>query len=93
MDDRDKAGDPDSNPEIDDDDDSDISMKEIIMEPLKKEKQSQHFKKSETFTINKFRDDVDQSVMMDSVVFDMGQRLSKVIGDFKILLTSSDKKL
>ena len=79
MDDRDKAGDPDSNPEIDDSE-SEESLQKKHSLPIPKKRV---LTKLKTFYLENFKDpDDDNSVMMDQVTIDMGQRLSKIMQDY-----------
>ena len=78
MDDRDKAGDQDSNPEIEETD-SEESMS--AQEPPKPKHNA--LTKLKTFYLENFKDpEDDNSIMIDKVTHDMGHRLSKTMQDY-----------
>lgn len=105
MDDRDKAGDPDSNPEIDESESiDDIESSKVLNPPpaLKLATLStvehrilcRSLRKMKTNYIENFRDpDENNSVLIDVIAIDMGQRLAKTMADFQNLLRKSDKQL
>lgn len=99
MDDRDKAGDPDSNPEIDDSDSFvEMESSKLQSQPTQKPSQStvgglgKALRKMKTNYIDNFRDpDENNSVLIDVIALDIGQTLAKTMADYTNLLKKSDK--
>ena len=105
MDDRDKAGDPDSNPEIDESESIDdiesskvlnppAALKHATLSTVERQILCRSLRKMKTNYIENFRDpDENNSVLIDVIAIDMGQRLAKTMADFQNLLRKSDKQL
>ena len=89
MDDRDKAGDPDSNPEINDSD-SESEFYQTASLP----KIDQPMKRLKTAYLDNFKDPEDNnSVMIDKVTEDMGQRLANTMQNFAFFVNKAEKNL